>query len=1229
MIMSISVPALAASTTPAKLTWQDGFGFHCNANGSNTQTSVEYKGTNAAVQNSIKNIKKQPAGSMVVEKGDQKDIFGTKTYPIDLVRVGNTTVWDLQTGTDIKCMTCGSTEWITYSNQNGVINGKNIQANHPPAFEIIKLWECLKDDCDHDGVEALFDVYKWDVKKAVRGEQVLDGVGAGRHRLEDGTYLVVEREKEGYTAQKSEQVITVKGTNVKVTFINERIPGGEDGSLSFEKRVDGKNIAVWLAEKYPADAMDILAGLEFYLDGDNGNYGPVVPDEYGMVVFQSVEPGLYTLTEEVTGAAAGKFIAINPIVVEIFDGEDVFIFISGTPGSYGSGGSGSVTIPEGPFAIGISYDSGSPMSLKVEVNEAAAGLSARNLLSKDVNIGDIALFSSIPKNDDWWLGNVDTTMQVFGANPANDPDDPWEWYDEPFTALNLWDVEDVAYFSTAFYPLWVTDGEGKEHVSFCGDIWAKTHQTDVVIDDTGKNADKEALLTAALEYINANFGGLGIDMDVNARELAQGLVTFILHDEIEKINITNWNQDRSYENLLEEILDMDLIDWYDSRVAELGEGVKYVAGVLTLVDPTGNQYQDQIVPYFGQNGGGAWVQNDTPTNGGEDGTLSFEKRVEGENIVDWLMAKYNDDVDYVMAILAGLEFYLDGENGKYGPETPDDRGMVVFGTPEDGIAPGIYVLSEEITGAAIGIFKQMKSFEIEIFEGEDSYYTLGGKVYGGEDGTDFDFDALYTTYSKGTIYLIDGRAKADGGLNANGNVQQLYAKNAEGGDDIISFCANAGSTGFTHNVYKAMHVPAEKDLTAVTAALNYIYEKYGSLDSFNGFNQDWNAFNAAVANYETNPDAYNAFVKNQTRLLSQIAVWAFFCDTAITLDQITYYSDINPATGRAFAGSYIPDQYRIAIEDLFENYLTGEGDWKFAYLVCDKCDNDIICQPQLVPYKGTFYVENEFIPGGEDGGVSFQKVKYGGLLPIDKLDEFGFELFLIDGEDEISQGIYYTDEYGKVAVENLEPGNYVFREVMTYDPDTIVQDGWLYRFVWNAIYPCAVENCDCDNDGLYFTILANGDTEWLDCYDLNEEGEPTVNNEFFCKHTWLWSPDGFKDETTNPTHGHQGWERFVILQDFSEGTCTMSPRIFVGCNAEGCTQGIWIELGGVAKGHDLYYDLASFGSTLWGTQGRIAERCNDCAWGEYSFNPEVWCEVNDLAYDPADWCVVCEKHMSL
>jgi len=151
MLVAVAIPAFAKAPVKEELTWTDGFGFHCNAKG-NPATAVEYVGVDDAFESAIAKIKKQPAGSLVVQKGDQKDIFGTKANPIDLKWSAGTT-FDLLTD-DIECVTCGRIDWVTFSNNNGVINGKNIQAHHSgtPRYmvEVSIFWTAVRPECDFE-----------------------------------------------------------------------------------------------------------------------------------------------------------------------------------------------------------------------------------------------------------------------------------------------------------------------------------------------------------------------------------------------------------------------------------------------------------------------------------------------------------------------------------------------------------------------------------------------------------------------------------------------------------------------------------------------------------------------------------------------------------------------------------------------------------------------------------------------------------------------------------------------------------------------------------------------------------------------------------------------------------------------------------------------------------------------------------------------------------------------
>jgi len=201
MVLGLVVPAIAASnsqvvTGPTTRIWQDGFGFHCNQCGGNGATAVIYNGDNAKVLAAIAKINKKNPNSLTVEKGDQKDIFGTKDYPITLERVGDTTTWNLITGNEIECATCHRKDWVTYSNNSGVINGKNIQAHHgelpdeDPEGELA-IEKKIKDGGEYVSITAwlsknysnhkaiidgmVFALYKADGPSGPKGEHVKNG----------------------------------------------------------------------------------------------------------------------------------------------------------------------------------------------------------------------------------------------------------------------------------------------------------------------------------------------------------------------------------------------------------------------------------------------------------------------------------------------------------------------------------------------------------------------------------------------------------------------------------------------------------------------------------------------------------------------------------------------------------------------------------------------------------------------------------------------------------------------------------------------------------------------------------------------------------------------------------------------------------------------------------------------------------------------------------------------
>ena len=485
--------------------------------------------------------------------------------------------------------------------------------------------------------------------------------------------------------------------------------------------------------------------------------------------------------------------------------------------------------------------------------------------------------------------------------------------------------------------------------------------------------------------------------------------------------------------------------------------------------------QDDKVIEVGENQVGTCTFTNVPEHGGERASLSFEKKVEDKNIVTWLVDKFpskelaceeylNEDWDNICGnciacILYGLEFYLTDTTGTvYGPSKPDlFTGRVLF----EELDPGEYTLSELVTGAAVGKFMQMDDIDLIIAEGDGNFLVLGGTVKGVIEGAEIAEGDLFTIvngygmfgYNRNT----DGLNYKGSGLTGDGDLFYIGVINTTTNYEFASFCANAGSATFAEGQGQYMVAHSMNDLSYLQA-FNYIVDNYGGKE------------NLTLKGAPTS-----------TRRIAQTVVWAL-------LGAI----DIN---SEAWDDVYLTDAEKAAVENTLANYggYVGSGSVvDVVYMMCAEHGVDDYglanCQPQIVPIFGTFYVENE--PGGvERGSVQFNKVKNGGNDPIefwlDENDELDYERFYFELYRFV-EGIGYTelvdtyssDYNGLVAVEDLAPGSYVFKEVTYVDSKGVE---------WKAIYPN-------DGDGLYFTITEDGDTVWPEEYELEDQEVPTVNN---------------------------------------------------------------------------------------------------------------------------------------
>jgi hypothetical protein len=183
----------------------------------------------------------------------------------------------------------------------------------------------------------------------------------------------------------------------------------------------------------------------------------------------------------------------------------------------------------------------------------------------------------------------------------------------------------------------------------------------------------------------------------------------------------------------------------------------------------------------------------------------------------------------------------------------------------------------------------------------------------------FDFGALYhveSLWGDGRLFQLGAP-----GLNNGGDIFEIPVVNVETGQKYQSFCAYAGAKSFANHNGCSGYQKAEISLNNhddVFAALNYINNRYGSIDKWNG------------------PHGMGSVVAS-TRLLTQVTLWNLATDVPLNVmidNTLVSYPEI-----------------RNAILDVFENYhgTTGVID-RLAFLICaDDPQHREYCQPQLVP----------------------------------------------------------------------------------------------------------------------------------------------------------------------------------------------------------------------------------------------------------------------------------------
>jgi hypothetical protein len=580
------------------------------------------------------------------------------------------------------------------------------------------------------------------------------------------------------------------------------------------------------------------------------------------------------------------------------------------------------------------------------------------------------------------------------------------------------------------------------------------------------------------------------------------------------------------------------------------------------------------------------------------GELTLHKTVDGVLIAEWDLdgVGINDVIDDIY-----FELYKAATDAGGNPTGIDGQAIGVTGLDNDSNITfkckeelsGWYAVEEEFTPGSLAE---------EIFEEADPLYIYinNGAVVGGIN-VDFDYGALYTIvngYSGSYIRTLEYQ-----GLNNTGDVFYIGVTNTETGEKYPSYCAHAGSKNFAgdanHGCKGYMCALSGREIEAVDfdrflSALNYIEDNYGNL--------------------------------NENRVITQVITW-------VLLDAI----DI---TSEEFEAANLIDAEKAAVKDVMANSEGYKGKGAIVdvvYMTCELHGTTGFgfenCQPQLIPIYGEYvdiFFNNKSISGGGLGiddastaNVSFNKTKYGGLLPVGA-DEFAFELYKMNTEEgsyDSLVGTYKTAQGGLVTATGLAPGEYVFREKWAVDHTTGYDDDEHahYSNVWKATYPCDDDTC-VFSGGLFFTINAKGDAIWPECYDLDETGAPMVNNEHYCKHAVLWSDTPF-DLYGDPESGNKtviscfeyegGWitiiggdcgNNSVYVHEIQVASCTLPGKIEFRCNTctfrfaidtspvldhdYECLKPEWQWLGLDENGEDLYGLFDIWKCTLCGKYDR-------------------------------------------
>ena len=678
------------------------------------------------------------------------------------------TAWHLVHDKLYICEECGSAEWVTFSNNSGLPDGKNIQMDHPGKYiEIIKVWlDAEGNVIKGTGLSAKFTI-SWIGMDGVKRTQE---VGPGKHFFPvDLIESIVVKEK---SVTKNYTLVEINGETVigvispvgsldendVVTFTNKEDPhaiilkewiGGqpegveavfdiyeydEDNAPTFHgKRVTGDdgvkaNVRVYVAPgKYivserPKDGFIVQADKEITV-GDN---------EVGTCTFinePTITPkGKLTILKSVQGTILGEW--WNDAGFDFDDFDDLMIIADIIDGMsfklYKANADGTDFdeddwVADGDIGIqgDISFSDADGEDLDLEpgwyaVVEELTGAALDFFKSEDGFVVQYFYIGGIDEDGNYIVsgGDIEFDLTATYKTSGNERGDAY---------LAMYDLVSQSYNHHTAYNFFVTNmGNDEVFASFCANFGSSNIGN--LVDQT-KNwlqADKEEAIVEAINYIVKEYGSYdkwnnySADPADNTKIIAQVVIWRILDDDMTAYALSGSGNPVSVAAINEAIADV-LANFAGTK----GEftNVVFLAGADYPSDI--DSIQPQLVPVKG----GGTFDNEPEDPIDPKGTASFTKLTVGEDPPDF--DDFDDDFDAWIDALEAfygqfvfeLKMLKEGGDaaviGDYEPFraniTPNMNGNV----EATNLDPGFYVfLEDDAAGWLKGKFADGLFFEI-------------------------------------------------------------------------------------------------------------------------------------------------------------------------------------------------------------------------------------------------------------------------------------------------------------------------------------------------------------------------------------------------------------------------------------------------------------------------------------------------------------------------------------